>query len=200
MPAETFALILFLLPLAWSPGPGNVFFATIGARDGLAASWPASLGYHLATWVVTLSLGLGFGQLAGSAEQMAHGMALAGGAYVLWLASRFWRASPISAAAPDAAPTRRASVMDGAVLLVLNPKAYAIIAAMFAQFLAADPNPARLLWVTTLFTLNNLVAFTVWTWAGAMVLGLWQNRISATLLNRGAALMLAGVALWMMLR
>lgn len=196
MPPESLALILFLLPLAWSPGPGNIFFATLGAREGLRASWPASLGYHLATWIVTLALGLGFSHLAGIAQQMAQGMALAGGAYVLWMARRLWGAGTVSGAAVP----RRAGVFDGAVLLVLNPKAYAIIAAMFAQFLTDDRSPERVLWVTTLFTLNNLVAFTVWTWAGAQLLRLWQSRISAVLLNRGAALMLAGVAVWMMLR
>lgn len=196
MPPESLALILFLLPLAWSPGPGNIFFATLGAREGLRASWPASLGYHLATWVVTLALGLGFSHLAGIAQQMAQGMALAGGAYVLWIAWRLWGAGAVSGAAQP----RRAGVIDGAVLLVLNPKAYAIIAAMFAQFLADDRGPERVLWVTTLFTLNNLVAFTAWTWAGAQLLRLWEAQISAALLNRGAALMLAGVAIWMMLR
>jgi threonine/homoserine/homoserine lactone efflux protein len=196
MPPESLALILFLLPLAWSPGPGNVFFATLGARDGLRASWPASLGYHLATWVVTLVLGFGFGHLAGIAEQVAQGMALAGGTYVLWMAWRLWGAGPVA----GASQARRAGVMDGAVLLVLNPKAYAIIAAMFAQFLADDRSPERVLWVTTLFTLNNLVAFTVWTWAGAQLLRLWQAQLSAKLLNRSSALMLAGVAVWMMLR
>ncbi|WP_071798512.1 LysE family translocator [Natronohydrobacter thiooxidans] len=196
MPLESLALILFLLPLAWSPGPGNVFFATLGARAGLAASWPASLGYHLATWVVTLALGFGFGHLAGVAGQAAQGMALAGGAYVLWMAWRLWGAGMVA----EGARASRAGVQDGAVLLLLNPKAYAIIAAMFAQFLADDRSIERVLWVTTLFTLNNLVAFTVWTWAGARLLGLWQNRISAALLNRGSALLLAGVALWMMLR
>ena len=163
MPPDTIALILFLLPLAWSPGPGNIFFATLGARDGLAASWPASAGYHLATWIITLALGLGFGQLVGTAERMAQGMALVGGAYVLWLAWRLWRAGTI---AQDQNP-RHATARDGAVLLLLNPKAYAIITAMFAQFLAQDSSAGRVLGITTLFTLNNLVAFTIWTWAGA---------------------------------
>jgi len=31
---EILALILFLFPLAFSPGPGNMFFAANGARFG----------------------------------------------------------------------------------------------------------------------------------------------------------------------
>jgi threonine/homoserine/homoserine lactone efflux protein len=34
------ALIIFLLPLAFSPGPGNMFFAAIGARFGTTAITP----------------------------------------------------------------------------------------------------------------------------------------------------------------
>lgn len=196
MPADSLALILFLLPLAWSPGPGNMFFATLGARHGSAASRPASLGYHLATWAVTMLLGLGFGQVIGSVQQIAPAMALAGGVYVMWMACRLWQAG----AANGTMQLRRAGVLDGAVLLLLNPKAFAIIAAMFAQFPHHDQSLERVFWVSTVFTLNNLVAFTARTWSGAWLLGLWQNRINATLLNRGAAFLLAGVALWMVLR
>ena len=36
----TIALIIFLFPLAYSPGPGNMFFATNGARFGFATTVP----------------------------------------------------------------------------------------------------------------------------------------------------------------
>lgn len=60
----TFALLVFLMPLAYSPGPGNMVFAAIGGRFGLRASIPASAGYHLATFAVTAAVGLGFSGLA----------------------------------------------------------------------------------------------------------------------------------------
>ncbi len=44
------ALLVFLFPLACSPGPGNMFFAANGAWFGFGATIPASLGYHIATW------------------------------------------------------------------------------------------------------------------------------------------------------
>jgi len=196
MVPEALALILFLLPLAWSPGPGNLFFAALGGRSGLRASWPASLGYHAATWAVTLGIGLGFGAVAGGASHLARGMALLGGAYVLWMAWKFWQAGAVSARSH----IRSAGVMDGAILLILNPKAYAIIAAMFTQFLHPEAGALQVVWITSLFTLNNLVAFTVWTWAGDRILRHWQRETSAQRLNRSAAVLLAGVALWMILR
>ena len=65
------------------------------------------------------------------------------------------------------------SASDGAVLLILNPKAYLIIALMFTQFpcsqLRTLARPSLILWIATVFTLNNLVAFTVWTIAGDLL-------------------------------
>ena len=54
------ALVIFLLPLAYSPGPGNMFFAANGARFGFRSTIPANVGYHLATWIVTAGIGFGF--------------------------------------------------------------------------------------------------------------------------------------------
>ena len=113
------ALVLFLLPLAYSPGPGNLFFAAAGARFGIRATWAASLGYHLATWAVTAAIG--FGSL--SAMEGAPGLFSlirgAGVAYVLWIAFGFLRAGAGIGRAE--APSVR--FRDGAMLLILNPKA-----------------------------------------------------------------------------
>ena len=43
------ALLAFLFPLAYSPGPGNMFFAAIGARFGLRSTLAATAGYHITT-------------------------------------------------------------------------------------------------------------------------------------------------------
>lgn len=192
----TIALLAFLFPLAWSPGPGNLFFAALGARGGLAASWAASLGYHLATLAVTAAIGFGFATLSHMAPRLLDAIGLAGSAYVLWLAWSFWRASAVASTAP--AP-RHASLQDGAMLLMLNPKAYIIMAAMFAQFLPDDPTPALVLWITTVFTLHNLVAFTGWTLAGDLLLRRFRRPGTARAFNRGCAILLAVVALWMAL-
>ena len=84
-------------------------------------------------------------------------------------------------------------------MLVLNSKAYAIIAAMFAQFLSSAPDMALVLWIATVFTLNNLVAFTCWTMAGELTLRKVREARTARLLNWGCALVLASVSLWMAL-
>ena len=191
------ALLIFLFPLAYSPGPGNMLFAANGALFGFRATVPASAGYHLATWLVTLGLGLGLAGLLDTIPMLFPMLKTAGAIYVLWLALKLWR----SGASGTARTARPASCVDGVMLLLLNPKAYVIITSMYAQFLSpSDPHVlAAVLLISTIFTLNNLLAFSIWTLIGDRLALAFRNEQSALWLNRGFALMLIGVAAWMLL-
>ena len=191
------ALVLFLLPLAYSPGPGNLFFAALGARFGLRGALPALAGYHLATLAVTLVLGLGFAGVAGISPRLFDLMRGAGTAYVFWLALGFLRAGRATA---NTAP-RPARARDGAVLLLLNPKAYVIILLMFTQFLTGPGGGvAPVAGIALVFTLNNLLAFVLWTLAGDLLLRRFRTGRGQRALNLGFGALLAGVALWMLWR
>lgn len=193
----TFALLLFLLPLAYSPGPGNLFFAAAGARFGLRATWAASLGYHLATWLVTAAIGFGSLAAFSGAPGLFTAIRIAGVAYVMWIAFGFLRAD--NGIGRAAAPSVR--FLDGAVLLLLNPKAYVIIALMFSQFLPSGgaDQAGAVLWITTVFTLNNLLAFTLWTLLGAQLARLFQAPSAGRWVNVAMGCLLTAVALWMAL-
>lgn len=197
MAETTAALLLFLLPLAYSPGPGNLVFAAAGARFGMRATLPASLGYHLATLIVTVAIGAGLAEAIARAEALMHALGWAGTLYLVWLAAGFWRAGALGDTAAEARPL---GVAGGAALLLLNPKAYAIILLMFATFLPASEGGgfALVLWISVVFTLNNLVAFTLWTGLGERLAARFREEGEARLLNRAFALLLLGVALWLM--
>lgn len=117
---------------------------------------------------------------------------------MLWIAWRFWRAG----AQDTGGGALHATALDGAVLLLLNPKAYLIIALMFSQFLTPGQEGAALLvlWIATVFTLNNLAAFTGWTVLGDALGRLFRTPAQARRLNAGFALSLVAVAFWMLLR
>lgn len=197
MLALALALIIFLFPLAYSPGPGNMFFAANAARFGFRSTLGASLGYHIATWIVTAIIGLGFMTTLEHVPALFFVLKLAGSAYVLWIAWTFLRAGTLH----GAQTAKPASVWDGAVLLVLNPKAYVIIALMFTQFL--DQSRANLvfevIFITTLFTINNWIAFTLWSIFGDKVAAAFRSPDHAKRLNLVFAGVLAGVALWMLI-
>ena len=190
----TLSLLLFLFPLAYSPGPGNLFFAANGARFGLWATLPANLGYHLATFAVTVALGLGAGQVLLAAPWAMALLRVAGGAYVLWLAWQVFAAPPLdqSAQATPAGPA------EGALLLLLNPKAYVIIALMVSQFLTIG-DTLSVLWIATVFTLNNLLAFLLWTALGDRLAARFRAGDSGRALNRAFGTLLGGVGVWMLI-
>jgi len=83
------------------------------------------------------------------------------------------------------------------VLLLLNPKAYVIIALMFSQFLGTATDLALVLGIATVFTLNNLLAFTAWTVAGDRLLSAFRTEAHARQVNTAFGLALGGVAIWM---
>jgi len=88
----TIALIIFLFPLAYSPGPGNMFFAANEARFGLAATMPSDIGYHIATWLVTVVIGLGMITALNDYPNVFLALKMSGTAYVFWLAWKLIRA------------------------------------------------------------------------------------------------------------
>lgn len=193
----TIALIIFLFPLAYSPGPGNIFFAANGARFGFRATLPSNAGYHIATWIVTAAIGFGFLAAIERFPQLFAALKVAGGLYVLWLAWKMLRAGTMT----QAEEARPATFLDGVALLVLNPKAYVIIALMFTQFLGQSGMGtfASVMLITTVFTLNNLVAFSIWALVGDRIAVFFRSPGSARVLNVMFGVILALVAIWILM-
>lgn len=187
------ALLAFLFPLAFSPGPGNMFFAASGARFGLRATLGATTGYHIVTFGVTFLIGLGFSSALAAAPQAFDAIRIAGSLYVLWLA---WKLGTAGRAGHQEA--KAASFWDGAVLLILNPKAYVIIALMFSQFLGTTSSVIQVAVISIIFTLNNLVAFTLWTTLGDWLGRTFRSEERARYLNATFGVILATVGVWML--
>lgn len=188
-------LILFLFPLAYSPGPGNMFFAANGAR--FWSTMPSNIGYHIATWVVTVAIGFGFSAALESYPNVFYALKIAGSLYVLWIAWKLFR----SGALEGDETAKPASFYDGVILLILNPKAYIIIALMFSQFLGQSEGEKlfAVLVIATIFTINNLIAFAIWTAVGDKIASRFRSEDGAKKLNMLFGVVLAAVAVWMLL-
>jgi len=195
MPQIVIPLILFLFPLAYSPGPGNMFFAANGAKFGFWSTMPANIGYHLATGVVTVIVGFGFSAALENNQSVFNSFKIVGSLYVLWIAWKLFNAGVL-----DGEETAKpASFFDGIVLLLLNPKAYLIITLMFSQFLEHSDNEKviSILLISTVFTLNNFIAFSIWTAAGDTIASRFRSQAYAKKMNTVFAIVLAVVAVWM---
>lgn len=190
-------LVLFLFPLAFSPGPGNLFFAANGARFGFWSTMPLSLGYHIATWVVTVAIGFGFSAALELYPKLFQALKIAGSIYVFWLAWKFLMAGVLE----RIETAKPASFNDGVVLLILNPKAYVIVSLMFTQFLGEsnETNPLMVILIATVFTANNFVAFSIWTVVGSKLAQSFRSDSEAITLNTLFGTLLGGVGLWILL-
>ena len=69
-----------------------MFFAANGARFGFAATVPSNIGYHIATWPVTVVIGLGMITALNDYPNVFLALKISGAAYVLWRAGKLIRA------------------------------------------------------------------------------------------------------------
>lgn len=190
-------IIIFLFPLAYSPGPGNLFFAINGARFGYRRTMRANFGYHLATWIVTYAIGLVFLGGVTTIPNYIEYLKYFGSLYIAYLAYSLFRAGAISAVSQ----AKQVNFVDGVLLLTLNPKAYVIIILLFTQFMSdtSTSNYFFLFIVTSIFTLNNFIAFSVWAIMGDILIKKFRSTSNARLLNKlfGGSLFLVGI--WILL-
>ena len=191
---EIFALIIFLFPLAFSPGPGNMFFAANGARFGFVNTLSANFGYHLATIIVTFLIGFGFSLFFSFIEKQYQYIQIIGSLYVMYLAYKFFRAGVYD----QNSQNFRCTFTDGVVLLVFNPKAYVIISLMFSIFLDSSQNTLKLITITLVFTINNFISFTLWTVFGDLIGAKFRNEKYSKILNNVFSLLLFLVGVWML--
>ncbi len=187
------ALLTFLLPLAYSPGPGNIFFAVNAARFGVRATLAANLGYHIATLIVTYLIGSGFASISAIAPEFMVAIRWAGGIFVFYLAYQFFRAGDQEHHQNVKPP----SFWTGVLLLLLNSKAYLIIALMFSQFMNASDGPYRIAEITVIFTLNNFVAFLLWSFLGEQIMARLSAQGRTRMMNNifGGILSLVAICL-----
>jgi threonine/homoserine/homoserine lactone efflux protein len=174
-----------------------MFFAANGARFGFIATIPANIGYHIATWLITFIIGFGFLSFINEFKTLFLTVKYIGVVYIFWIAWKFIRAGIL-----EIEEVKPPSFFNGAVLLLCNPKGYVIITTMFSQFVQPDqPNIFLfVIMITSIFTLNNAIAFISWTLMGDWLAHYFRHEKYARRLNIGFGVMLGLVAFWMVLQ
>ncbi|MDP5218752.1 LysE family transporter [Ruegeria sp. 2205SS24-7] len=165
---QFFALVLFALIATGSPGGATTLATASGARFGLLRSIPLITGIAL-----TLS-GLVAVSCSGLATTLQAAPALnlivkaLGTVYLLWLAVKLgFSGAPNTINANGERPL---SFINGAMLLLVNPKAWAMalgVASSFSQ-LVSDPILLGGL-LAAVFALSALLSLTFWALTGRLV-------------------------------
>jgi threonine/homoserine/homoserine lactone efflux protein len=184
----------FALAASISPGPVNLVALSSGARYGLRASLRHVTGATLGFTLLLLAMGLGLQQLLQQWPVLGALIRWAGVAFLLYMA---YCLAADDGRLPDGAALRAPSLLTGAVMQWLNPKAWlAALAGMGAY--AADGEPALVGQFAALYFVICYLSIACWAYAGAFLRQYLAEPRRLRLFNRSLALLLAGSAAYLL--
>lgn len=126
---QLLGLVLMSVVVMGSPGPATISVTAVGAAFGPRGSLGYTSGIVLGTIAVLLVVATGLMAVLVSVPTLAPILAVASGAYILYLAFKIATAPPLAANDDRAA---RPTFLAGFLLAIANPKAYVAIAAVFS--------------------------------------------------------------------
>lgn len=160
-----FGFVVAVFALAGRPGPATLSLAATGAaygpRRGLGYMAGITTGLALVMTIIATGVAGVLLALPGAAPIVTT---VAGG-YILYLAYRIATAPPLAEASGEHSPP---SFVAGVLLSLVNPKAYAAMAALFSGFVLVDEGPLldAVLKGVTIITIVITVNF-AWLFIGA---------------------------------
>ena len=183
--------VVAVIFLIGTPGPGVLSLAGVGAAYGYRDGVRYMAGLFLGNLMVALAVltGLAAVMLAEPAVRTVLGVASA--AYLLWLAYKIAFAGSRVAFIERPAPP---GIRGGILLQAINPKAYAVSTAIFANFAFLPANPG-LEAALKLFIFNAIwiVLHIFWLWLGVTIRRLDLAPGTQRAINIGMALAMLGV-------
>lgn len=191
------SLALFALVATASPGGATALATASGAQFGFRRSAPMMIGIALGLASLAAAAALGLAGLLLGLPSLRLALQVAGSAYLLWLA---WTIAGQGAPRLRSERASPLSFWNGALLLWLNPKGWAVALAAGASFagLARDPLQLALLLGAT-FGLAATLALSLWCAAGLLLARLLRGQRQWRLFNGLLGLLLAAsvLPLWL---
>jgi threonine/homoserine/homoserine lactone efflux protein len=182
------SFVLATVALAGSPGPATLSLAAAGAAFGVRGGWRYLVGVASGMAVVIVLTVSGLTGVLLAIPGAAPVVGLMAATYIVYLAYRIATAPPLSAATRTGP---RPSFAGGVVLAVLNPKAYAALAALFSGFTLLADQPLMEAWVKAAIILAiTLVVHVGWLLAGSGLTRLFADPRSNRVINVGFAVLL----------
>ena len=181
------SFVLAGLALVGSPGPATLSLAAagaaFGARRGLAYMAGIAIGM-IAVMGIAATGTIGVVLAIPGATPLVIGTAAA---YFAYLAFRIATAPPL---AEDAGAGRRPSFAGGLFLSLVNPKGYAVMAALFSGFALVRERPELDAVLKASVLLAIMIAVnTAWLLAGAALTRLFRNPRTNRVINVAFAIL-----------
>lgn len=182
-------LLLFVAVSTVTPGGATTLATASGARFGFARSIPMMLGIAIGLALLAAVAALGLGGLLLALPSLQTAVKALGTAYLLWLAWRIARSGPPGA---DNGPARPVTLVNGLLLLWLNPKSWAMTVGAAASFalLASSPNRLAILFATA-FGVAACASLALWCALGVLLARLFRTAHHWRMLNLAMGVLLA---------
>jgi threonine/homoserine/homoserine lactone efflux protein len=188
------SMAAFALATSITPGPVNIVALGAGARYGLRASLRHVTGATVGFALLLLLIGLGLHELLAQWPFLTRAIEWAGVAFLLYVA---WRLAIDDGHIDASRESRGPSLMTGAAMQWLNPKAWlASVAGMGAY--AASGEKALVWQFAAIYFVVCYASIACWAWAGASLRQALREPSRVRFVNRLMAALLAASALWLL--
>jgi len=184
------SMAAFALAASISPGPVNVVALSCGAQFGLAASLRHVTGATVGFVLLLMFTGFGLHEVVLRYPMLTDMIRWAGMAFLIYLA---WKLAVDDGQLQVDKPTRRPSLLRGAAMQWLNPKAWLAAVAGMGAFVA--DGEARLIGLFALiYLIVCYLSVACWAYAGAFLGPYLRSSRRIRVFNRSMATLLAGCA------
>ncbi|KEA62298.1 Transporter, LysE family [Marinobacterium lacunae] len=161
-------MMIFALVGAITPGPVNLVATSAGARFGSLRALPHVIGATLGYTLVVYLCGIGVGELIDLYPVVLDTLRYAGAALLLYLAWKIATTSPTTRT--QASQEQAPRLMQGALLQILNPKAWLVALTGISLFVSLHPDPAlSLLLFCAVSFLACFIGVGFWACAGQLI-------------------------------
>ena len=177
------AFLLFAVSMSLTPGAGNLALLGISNRYGFSAALPFVAGTSLGVLVVFGGTSAGLISVLTTYPELYSTLKYLGAAYLMYIA---WGISSLQV--NDEQDTDYSSgFLSGALVQVLNPKAWIAAMTVFSQFTTISGNHAyttQVIIITVAFLLIMTLCTLIWAYFGSVLKGLIQSQRQMNILNR----------------
>ncbi|PWB31036.1 lysine transporter LysE [Pseudomonas sp. SDI] len=188
------SMAAFALAASISPGPVNIVALAAGARHGLRPAMRHVTGATLGFCLLLMLIGLGLHALLERWPGLTGALYWAGVLFLLYMA---WKLTRDDGRLGDGQDNRPPSMLGGAVMQWLNPKAWLACVAGVGAFVGQGET--ALLWQFTLiYLVICYLSVACWAWAGTVVRRHLQEPRRMRMFNRSLALMLVASAAYLL--
>lgn len=159
-------LTTYVIATIFSPGPNNLYSATLGINQGYKSTLPFLMGVGSGYFVLMMLCAFASTQLMQAFPAVQEGITYVGAGYIVYLAYATMRSELKS---DDNAQPLQHAYVKGALLQLVNPKAIIFGFTLFSTLLAPLNAHVTLLAVAAItLSLLTFIAVSLWAMFGAI--------------------------------